>query len=167
MGAMKLLLPSISLLLAGCAATSADEPSLAQRPAELIDPRMPLPSEAPVGPVDAALATRLGQLVAEGNDGARNFDALVGQVEALASAAGPTQSESWIVAQQALSGLEAARAKTTAALAEVDSIASAKIQSGAGLSPANLAAVDAASSELRTVADRQNASIDRIGARLR
>ncbi len=153
--------------LAGCAATSATEPSLAQRPAELIDPRLPLPAEAPVGPVDAALAARLGQLVAEGNEGARSFDALVGQAEALASAAGPAQSESWIVAQQALSGLEAARAKTTAALAEVDAIAAERIQSGAGMSPANLSAVEAASNELRSLADRQNATIDRIGARLR
>ena len=152
--------------LAGCAATSAKEPSLAQRPAELIDPRLPLSAEAPPGSVDPALASRLGQLVAEGNEGARSFDALVGQAEALAKAAGPAQSESWIVAQQAQSGLEAARAKTTAALAEVDSIASGRIQSGAALSPADLGAVEAASNELRAIADRQNITIDRIGARL-
>ena len=152
--------------LAGCAATSANEPSLAQRPAELIDPRLPLSAEAPAGSVDPALASRLGQLVAEGNEGARSFDALVGQAEALAKAAGPAQSESWIVAQQALSGLEGARAKTTAALAEVDSIAAGRIQSGAALSPADLGAVEAASNELRAIADRQSATIDRIGARL-
>ena len=153
--------------LAGCAATSANEPSLAQRPAELIDPRLPLPAEAPAAPVDVALASRLGQLVAEGNEGARSFDALVGQAEALAKAAGPAQSESWIAAQQALSGLEGARAKTTAALADVDLIASGRIQSGAGLTPADLGAVEAASNELRGAADRQNITIDRIGARLR
>ena len=153
--------------LAGCAASSANEPSLAQRPAELIDPRLPLTAEGTAGPVDAALASRLGQLIAEGNEGARSFDALVGQAEALASAAGPAQSESWIVAQQALSGLEGSRAKTTAALADVDSIASGRIQSGAGLTPADLSAVEAASNELRSVADRQNITIDRIGARLR
>ena len=90
-----------------------------------------------------------------------------GQAEALAKAAGPAQSESWIVAQQALSGLEGSRAKTTAALADVDSIASGRIQSGAGLTPADLSAVEAASNELRSVADRQNITIDRIGARLR
>ena len=164
---MKLLLPSILFLLAGCAASSANEPSLAQRPAELIDPRLPLPAETPTGSVDASLASRLGQLVAEGNEGARSFDALTGQAEALANAAGPSQSESWIGAQQALSGLEAARAKTTAALAEVDSIAAGRIQSGAGLTPADLSAVEAASNALRAIAERQNATIDRIGARLR
>ena len=161
-------LPLLLILvpIAGCAATSATEPSLAQRPAELIDPRLPLPADAPAGPVDTALAGRLGQLIAEGNDGARSFNALVGQAEALASAAGPAQSESWIVAQQALSGLEAARAKTTAALAEVDSIAAGRIQSGAGLTPADLGAIEAAAGQLRAITDGQNAVIDRIGARL-
>lgn len=162
-------LPFLLILvpLAGCAASSANEPSLAQRPAELIDPRLPLSAETPVGPVDAALASRLGQLVAEGKAGGQSFNALVAQAEALAGAAGPSQSESWIVAQQALSGLEAARAKTTAALAEVDSIAAGRIESGAGLSAGDLGAVEAASDELRGLAERQNATIDRIGARLR
>ena len=164
---MKLLLLVLPLLMAGCAATSGNEPSLAQRPAEQIDPRLPLAAEAPLGPVDPALASRLGQLIAEGNAGARSFEELVGQTEALASAAGPAQSESWIVAQQSLSGLEAARAKTTAALAEVDSIAAGRIQSNAGLTAGDLAAVEAASNQLRAIADGQNATIDRIGARLR
>ena len=161
-------LPFLLILvpLAGCAATAANEPSLAQRPAELIDPRLPRPAEAPIGPVDPALAGRLGQLIAEGKEGERSFDALVDRVEAQAFAAGPAQTESWIVAQQSLSGLEAARAKTTAALAEVDSIAAGRIQSKAGLTTGDLGAVEAASAQLRAMADGQNATIDRIGARL-
>lgn len=163
---MRQFAPLLALGLAACAATSATEPSLARRPAELIDPRLPLPADVPSGPVDPALASRLGELVAQGNEGGRTFDALVGQAEALANAAGPRESESWILAQQAQSGLEAARAKTTAALSEVDAIASARIQSGAGLTPADLGAVEAVSNELRAVTDGQNATIDRIGARL-
>ncbi|MEO7815078.1 MAG: hypothetical protein ABIR87_06505 [Sphingomicrobium sp.] len=153
--------------LAGCATSTANEPSLAQRPAELIDPRLPLPAEAPTGVVAPALADRLGQLMAEGDAGARAFSAQLGSAEALAAAAGPAQSESWIVAQTALSGLEAARAKTTAALAEIDAIASARIAGGAGMSPADLAAVAAASGALGAIADHQSATIDQIGARLR
>ncbi|MEO6579903.1 MAG: hypothetical protein ABIN83_01965 [Sphingomicrobium sp.] len=155
------------LVVSGCAAAPMAEPSLGRRAAELIDPRLPLPAEAPSGPVDPALAARLAQLTAEGNEGGRAFDAALGQAESLASAAGPSQSESWIVAQQALSGLEAARARTTAALSEIDALASARIQSGAGLPPGDLAAVEAASVELRATADRQSATIDRIGTRLR
>lgn len=163
---MRHFAPLLALGLAACAATSTTEPSLARRPAELIDPRLPLPADAPAGPVDPALQSRLGELVAQGNEGARSFDALVGQADKLAGAAGPRESESWIVAQQALSGLEGARAKTTAALSEIDAIASARIQSGAGLTAADLAAVEASSNELRATADRQSATIDRIGARL-
>ncbi len=153
--------------LAACAASPATEPSLAPRAAERIDPRLPLPSEAPTGVVDPALASRLAQSVAAGRDGQRTFAAQVGNAQALAGAAGPAQSESWIVAQQALSGLEGARAKTTAALAEIDSIASARIQNGGGLSPADLAAVEAASRELGAIAEQQDAIIARIGERLR
>ena len=142
------------------------EPSLARRAAESIDPRVPVIAVAS-GPVDAALVARLGKLVAEGREGARSFDAQLGQTEALAKAAGPAQSESWIVAQEALSALEGARAKTTAALADIDAIAAGRIKSGAGLGPADLAAIDAASSELRAIADRQSETIDRIGAQLR
>jgi hypothetical protein len=154
------------LALAGCAAASANEPSLARRPAEAIDPRVPLAVVAVAGPVDQALAGRLAQLVSDGRAGGQAFDAAVAEAEAAAAAAGPAQSESWIVAQQALSRLEAARAASTKALADVDSIASARIQDRGGLSVADLAAVDAASNELRAVTDRQTQVIAAIGARL-
>ena len=155
------------LTLAGCSTTMVNEPSLARRAAESIDPRVPVMAEVAAGPVDAALEARLAKLVADGREGARSFDAQLRQTEALAKAAGPAQSESWIVAQEALSALEGARAKTTAALADVDAIAAGRIKSGAGLAAADLAAIDAASSELRAIADRQSETIDRIAARLR
>ncbi len=163
---MRAFAPFLVLGLIGCATSSATEPSLARRPAEAIDPRLPIASEPTPGPVDAALAARLSLMVAEGNAGARSFDAEVGKAEALASAAGPRESESWIVAQQALSGLEGARAASTRALADVDSIAASRIKSGTGLSPADLVAVEAASGELRRVTDRQAQIIDTIAARL-
>ena len=159
--------PLVLLTLAGCSTTLVNEPSLARRAAESIDPRVPVGGATATGPVDAALAALLGKLVADGNEGARSFDAQLGQTEALAKAAGPTQSESWIVAQEALSALEGARAKTTAALADVDALAAGRIKSGAGLNAADLAVIDAASGELRAIADRQSETIDRIGARLR
>lgn len=163
---MKSLALTLSLLLAGCAATSANEPSLARRPAEAIDPRLPIASAAPVGTVDPAIATRLGQLIASGNEGARSFDAALGQAEALAGAAGPAQSESWIAAQEALSALEGARAKTTSALAEIDSLAADRVQHGGALGRADQASIEAASNELGAIAERQNATIDRLAARL-
>lgn len=163
---MRAFAPLIALGLIGCAATTATEPSLARRSAESIDPRLPIPSNPAPGPVDAALAARLSDLVAQGNAGARTFDAQVGSAQALASAAGPAQSESWILAQQAVSGLEGARAASTRALSDVDAIAATRIASGAGLTAADLAAVEAATAELGAVTDRQASIIDQLTARL-
>lgn len=163
---MKAFAPLLALGLIGCAASSAIEPSLAPRTAEAIDPRLPIASEPTLGPVDAVLATRLSQLVAEGKAGGETFDALVAQARGLVGAAGPVQSESWIVAQQALSGLEGARARTTRALADIDAIAATRIQSGAGLTASDLRAVEAASGELRALAERQTSIVDELAARL-
>ena len=164
---MRVFAPLLALGLIGCAASSAIEPSLARRPAEAIDPRLTIASEPTRGPVDAALAARLSQLVAEGNAGAATFDAQVGQAQGLAEAAGPAQSESWIVAQQALSGLEGARARSTRALSDIDAIAATRIQSGVGLTASDLGAVEAALGALRALTDRQTSIIDQLGARLR
>ena len=86
--------PLILLMLAGCSTTLVNEPSLARRAAESIDPRVPVGGATATGPVDAALAALLGKLIADGHEGARSFDAQLGQTETLAKAAGPAQSES-------------------------------------------------------------------------
>ncbi len=156
----------IALGLAGCAtSTTTTEPSLARRPAEAIDPRLPIPSDPVPGPADVALSARLAQLVAEGKAGAVAFDAEVGQAQALAEAAGPAQSDSWIVAQEALSGLEGARAATARALSDIDALAAERIQRGA-LTAGDQTAVEAAAAELRAVSRRLSAVFDQLAARL-
>ena len=163
---MRAFVPFLALAIAGCATTAATtEPSLGRRAAEAIDPRLPIASEPVAGPVDPALARRLAELVAEGQAGARSFAAAEGQARSLAEAAGAKESESWVQAQQALSGLEAARAASTRALAEIDALAATRI-AGGGLAVADLAAVEAAAGELRAVTDGQSQVIDAIGARL-
>lgn len=162
---MRAFAPLIALGLVGCATSSTTEPSLARRPAEAIDPRLPIPSNPISGPVDAALSARLAELVADGKAGASAFDAEAGKAQSLADAAGPAQSESWIVAQEALSGLEGARATTTRAVSDIDALAAERIQRGA-LTAGDQAAVEAASAELRAVTDRQSAVVDQLAARL-
>jgi hypothetical protein len=162
---MRIFLLLIPLGLAACATTNVNEPSLARRPAEAIDPRVPIPSNPVPGPVDGALASRLGALVAEGKAGAAEFEGEVGRAQALAAAAGPSQSESWVLAQQALSGLEAARARTTRALSDIDDLAAGRIQSG-GLSAGDQTAIETASNELRAASERQTAVLEEIAARL-
>lgn len=163
---MRALAPLLALVLIGCAASSATEPSLARRPAEAIDPRLPIASDPTPGPVDATLAAQLAKLVAEGKAGAATFDSELGRAQALANAAGPAESESWILAQQALSGLEGARAQTTRALSDVDAVAATRSQTGTGVSFSDMTAIEASSAELRRATDRQAAIIDQLSARL-
>lgn len=162
---MKAFAPLFALVLAACATSTINEPSLARRPAEAIDPRVPIPSNPVAGPADAALTARLGALVAEGKAGAATFEAEVARAQSLAEAAGPAESESWVLAQQALSGLEAARARTTRAVSDIDELAASRIQSGT-LSAGDQAAIEAASAELRAIDERQAQMLDQISARL-
>ena len=156
----------IALGLTACAASTVNEPSLARRSAEAIDPRLPIPSNPRPGPVDAALAARLGALVADGTAGAAAFDRELSGTQRLVTAAGPVQSESWIVAQQAVSALEASQVATTRALADIDELTARRIQSGGGLSVDDLGAVEAASSQLRAIADRQSQAMASLQTRL-
>ncbi len=126
---------------------------------------MPIAADPVIGPVDAALATRLQALVADGRAGGTAFYSEAARARSLAAVAGPAQTESWIVAQEALSALEAARSRLTKALSDIDELASARIQSG-GLSAGDQAAIEAASGNLRAIGERQSEVLAEISGRL-
>ena len=142
------------------------EPSLAPRAAEAIDPRVPIPSGVVAGAPDPALASRIAELMAEVRAGDTAFQSASQDAEALAAAAGPAQSESWIVAQEALSGLVAARAPVTKAIADLDALAAARIATAGGILPGDLAALEAATTEAGAIGQREADVIDRLQARL-
>jgi len=152
--------------IAGCAAATGPIPSLAPRAAEAIDPRLPVASTAVAGPVDPALAARLGELVrgARQSDGA--FAAAAAEARRAAAAAGMPQSESWIVAQQAVSEAVAARAPTTRALGDIDALAASAVARQGGIAPADLTAIEAAAEEVGTLDRRQAQAIDALQASL-
>ena len=141
-------------------------PSLAPRAAEAIDPRVPIPGEVVAGPVDPALAAKIAELLAEVRAGDAAFQSAVPNAEALAAAAGSAQSESWIVAQEALSGLVAARAPVTKAIADLDALAATRIAASGGIMPGDLAAIEAATAEAGAIGQRQADLIDRLQGRL-
>ena len=153
------------LLSAGCSAPTG-YPSLAPRAAEAIDPRVPIASNPSPGTVDPAIATALRDAVGAARGGTGAFDALARRAEALAAAAGPRQSESWVVAQQALSALSAQHGVTTNAAANIDAIAAARIDATRWLVPATQAAIEAAAAEVGTINAAQTALIARLSARL-
>ena len=160
-----ILIPAVGLL-AACAAPSGPYPSLAPRAAEAIDPRVPIPSEAPIGPADANLTAHLAALIDQAQAGDAAFSDAAAHAERLAAAAGSSQSESWVVAQQALSAAQAARGPTTRALGDIDLLAASALEQRGGIPAGNLAAIQAAAARVAEIARRQADRLDAIEARL-
>ncbi len=152
------------LLAAGCAAPGP-YPSLAPRPAEKAyaedaEERKPTPQ-----PDDPALAGEIDRLLAEAKAGSADFDAALPAAETAAKASGAAGSDSWMEAQQALSRLEAARARTTAALADLDRLAVERTSAGT-LGAADAQRLRAATSEIQALADAQAERLRRLGESL-
>ena len=164
--AMVLRAAPLLLLLSACAAQQADVPSLAPRAAESIDPRVPIPNEVESGPADPALTARIAALLAEVRAGDAAFTAAAQNAEALAAAAGPAESESWVVAQEALSALVAARGPVTRAIADLDALAATRIAATGGILPGDLDALQAATAEAGAIGQRQADVINRLQSQL-
>lgn len=154
------------LATAGCTTPSGPAPSLAPRAAEAIDPRVPVVATTIQRPVDRALATQLAELIGQARSGESAFVVAAGEAQRLAAAAGAPQSESWVIAQEALSAAVAARAPTTRALGDIDGMAAAALAKEGGIAPADLAAIEAAAGEVGAIDRRQAQAIDALQARL-
>ena len=151
------------LVLPACeTATAQGEPSLARRPAESIDPRLPVDVAVDARPVDPALAARLQTLMADARTSAAAFASAEPAARAKASAAGQPESESWIAAQAALSELDRLRAPFARAIADLDELRANSARSGDRASPADIAALEAAAAQLLNISERQSASLDSI-----
>ena len=154
------------LLAIGCSSVTMNEPSLAPRAAESIDPRLPIPDSAPSGPVDAALAQQLQELVGAAREGIAAFDAQEGQATRLASTAGPMASESWIAAQQALSRLVERHGVTTRVAGDIDALAGNRLEGQHWIRPADREAIAAAAAEVGTINEGQSGAIQRLTSQL-
>ncbi|MDZ3830663.1 MAG: hypothetical protein U0S50_02455 [Sphingopyxis sp.] len=112
------------LLLSGCAAAQGPQtPSLAKRAVEgRFDIAPPVVAVDPPGPLPTDLAGRLARWDADGAAAQQAFAAERNAASPLVAASGGAAvgSERWVVAQQAISRMVAARAPATAALADID-----------------------------------------------
>ena len=152
--------------LLGACAPGGPPPSLQPRTAEAIDPRLPV--ERPINdrPVNAALAARLADLVAQARSGDAAFQPLAAKAEQLAGGADGRESESWVVAQQALTAAIAAREPTARALGDIDDLGATRLQTQGGLAPADFAAIKNAGNEVGAIDERQARTIKSIQQRL-
>lgn len=156
----------ISLAPAACSAPRIDPPSLGQRAAEAIDPRVPVERALVERPVGATLRQLLAHFLSDARSGEAAFRAALGPAQRAAAAAGPARSESWIAAQQSLSALEAARAATPKALSDIDALAGVDIKARNGIGAEDLAAIEAAAAEAGSLDARQRREIAALNARL-
>jgi hypothetical protein len=117
-------------------------------------------------PVSPALASRLAALVDQAQSGEAAFDGPASEAERLAATAGAPQSDSWIVAQEALTAAIAARKTTATALADIDAIGGSALQTNAGIAPNDLAAIKSAAAQVSALDQRQAERIDAIQKRL-
>jgi len=157
---------ALSLLLLGGCASVTDAPSLARRPAEAIDPRLPIVDPSAALPADPALAAALRRIADPAFAQGRAVDAAIASADRLAGAAGAPGSESWIAAQQALSAAVAAQAPVTRAMGDFDAAVSDRIRSGARLVPQDLAAVRAIAADLAALDRRQRSALAAVQAQL-
>lgn len=150
-------------LIFGCA-PNGEFPSLAPRAIESqVDSEVPV-RLPPAVASDPQLLSRIAALLAEAREGHQTFEAILPEARAEVARAGAAGSESWIEAQEAISRLEAVRAPTVTALAQLDLLAIDRAAQATNEEDfaALLAAVDAASA----LARQQREIIDRLRAAL-
>ncbi|HEX8654326.1 MAG TPA: hypothetical protein VF693_03780 [Allosphingosinicella sp.] len=150
-------------LLAAAAIASACKPegtfpSLAPRPIESEDPLEEPVRAPPVVVADLELRTSAASLLAEARRGHGAFEAAAGAAASAARGAGAPGSESWVVAQEAISRAEAARAPTMRALAELDRLATER--AGLPTNEADFAAIRAALAQAERLAAVQQQRMD-------
>lgn len=129
---MRTVLPVAALWLGGCAALGPVEgyPDIGPRATETVDFLEPEPAPGgadaaalpPLPAPDAATLALLGRIERDAAAGERAFAAMRAQAERAVSAArgAAVGSEAWVVAHQAISRLDAARAPTRAALSSAE-----------------------------------------------
>lgn len=156
------LLPALALVTA--CAPDASFPSLAPRPGEQLSTDEPVRQPVFVAP-DPALSAGIAELVAAARRGQAEFEAALPAARANVARAGAAGSDSWVEAQQAISRLEAARASTARALADLDrlSIERAARPTNAAQFAELLNAVEL----VQSLARAQYSDIDRLRGSLR
>jgi hypothetical protein len=155
---------ALGLVAAGCA-PAGPYPSLQPRPIEKAMADSEEQAPAPPLPDDAGLPARIEALVAQARRGDADYRAALPAARDAAGMAGPSGSDGWVQAQQALSRLEAARATTAGALADLDALGLAEANARP-LSPGDLERLNAAVRVAQEMADRQRTEIARLQARI-
>lgn len=158
------------VLLSGCASIADDGtyPSLERRAVEVrlnAPADSPPPAPPPPPAVTADLVTAIAGLEADAGRGDAAFRTALAAVQRQVSAArgAAAGSESWFVAQAALSGLDQTRGPTTLALTELDRLHLAAEMDGR---TADAEALAVAAARVAATAAAQRAAFDQLAGAL-
>lgn len=163
-------IPTIALILSGCAGAHESYPSLARRPietapmAEIATPQ-PAPATA-----DPRLEADIARLKAQADKGSAAFDAVYLQADRLTRAASgaAVSSDAWVAAQQAISNLESARNDSVSALASLDTLYVERTNAVSdGKAQGGVESIDVARAAVLANVDGQNDRVDALKERLR
>jgi len=159
------LLPLLTLpaLLAGCA-PEGNFPSLMPRPIERESDAPP--TAAPAVADDPQLAAQLQSLLSQARQGQQAFEQALPAAQSAVDRAGRPPSDSWVIAQEALSGLEAAREPTVSAADAINKLANQRTDKGAATSAADQAAIASAADQAQALLRAQTQQIAALSARL-
>jgi hypothetical protein len=162
-----LLLGAAAAAQGGCASDKGDFPSLAQRPAErdYAAEQMAPPKVRPALPDDPTVAQRASGFVGAAREAEGGFARAYETAAAAVARAGPVGSDSWILAQEAVSRAIAAQAPVTRIAGELDDYAAARARQ-TPVSPGDLARLQEATADIHRVAEAQTARIRRLEASL-
>ncbi|HEY0627430.1 MAG TPA: hypothetical protein VGD10_11960 [Allosphingosinicella sp.] len=147
-----------ALLVGGCT-QQGSFPSLRPRAVERLTTDEPV-RPVPVVAADAGLEGQVSGLLADARRGQAEFESLLGPTRAVVGRAGSAGTDSWVEAQQALSRLEAARALTVTALAELDRLSLER--AGQPTNSAQYGGLVEAVESAAGLAEAQQAEIDRL-----
>lgn len=156
--AERLIASLLFLLLPACGKVGG-YPSLNPRPIETKAANLLAePETAPLAPAPAtpAMRSRIEAALGNARNGEAEFDRALGATRSAVGAAGASGSESWIMAQLAISALERARAPVKVALADLDAVLRAAL---AGPPGEDLALVEGAIRNVESIDVRQNATM--------
>lgn len=162
-----LLLAPLALAAGACASNAGEFPSLAQRPAEreFAAEQMAPPKVRPPLPADASTGARAESFVAAAREAEGGFSRAYATAASAVAKAGPPGSDSWVVAQEAVSRAIAAQAPLTRIAGEFDDYAATRARQ-TPLAPADVERLDAATAAVQNMVAAQTERIRRLEASL-
>jgi hypothetical protein len=158
------------LALGACVGDVARYPSLARRPAERIGgsvaPTPTEPAPAPAGPVDAAVAARVSQLLDSARTAQRDFADKRPAAERAVAGGSTFGSEAWASASTGLAQLETAHGGAVQALAQLDQMEVDQRVVAAGAETPEIAAIVSARDEVSKIVEDQSEVLTRLRGRV-